>query len=194
MIDTGAGPNVIKHKILHSETAINRFDNLFLTGITNGRIETLGSVEVLVNGYPVKLYVVPDDFPIPQEGHLGAAFLRGASTINFEQNLLEWRGNKYSFVSSETLVIPARSKIVCYLRVRNDFVTKFGYVPPLSVCEGILIGNAVVTNIDGKAYVQAINTTEESVEILVPYVELQEIESLSTRGPVNPKKKQIATP
>ncbi|KYN50138.1 hypothetical protein ALC62_00166 [Cyphomyrmex costatus] len=132
MIDTGASPNVLKHRNLNPEIRINRDDTLFLIGITNGKIDTLGSVELLISGHPVKFYIVPDDFPILQEGLLESAFLRGVSTISLENNLLEWRGNRFSFVTSESLTIPARSRIVSYLRVKNTHL-RYGYVPPLSV-------------------------------------------------------------
>ncbi|KYN08238.1 hypothetical protein ALC62_00779 [Cyphomyrmex costatus] len=166
---------------------------LFLTGITNGKLSTLGSVELLISGYPVKFYIVPDDFPIPQEGLLGSAFLRGVSTIHLENNFLEWRGNGFSFVTGESLTIPARSRIVSYLRVKNTHL-RYGYVPPLSVCKGILIGNAVVSNHRGKAYIQIINTTEEDKNILVPYVQLQEIESFSRKGPRSLKGEILPNP
>jgi transposase InsO family protein len=186
MIDTGAAPNVIKKRSLHSDVFINHDDPLLLSGITSGRVETLGSVEILIMGYPVTLYVVPDNFPIAQEGILGSDFLRDASNINLVERHLEWHGSKIPFSSRETMVVPARSQSTFYLRINNPHI-KVGYVPRLHVCDGVYLGDAVVTNRDGKAYVRVINTGEEDRELIVPSIELQEIDLVSTICPESDK-------
>jgi len=183
MVDTGAAPNVIKKRSLHPEAVIKRDDTLFLSGITNGRVETLGSVEIFVMGHPVTLHVVPDNFPIAQEGILGSDFLRDASTINLSERYVEWQGTKIPFSSRETIVIPARSQAAFYLKVNNPQI-KIGYVPRLRVCEGVFLGEAVVANREGKAYVHVINSNNEDRELTVPEIDLQEIEQISDNGPL----------
>jgi len=183
MIDTGAAPNVIKKRSLHPEIIIKRDDTLFLSGITNGRVETLGSIEISVMGHPVTLHVVPDNFPIAQEGILGSDFLRDASTINLSKHYVEWQGTKIPFSSRETIVVPARSQAAFYLRIKNPQI-KIGYVPRLRVGEGVFLGDAIVTNRDGKAYVHVINSNNEDRELIVPVVDLQEIEQISDNGPL----------
>lgn len=66
MIDTGAAPNVIKEKGLHPETVISHDDPLYLSGITSGRVKTLGLVKIHIMGHPVALHVVPNNFSIAQ--------------------------------------------------------------------------------------------------------------------------------
>jgi len=183
MIDTGAAPNVIKKRSLHPEIIIKRDDTLFLSGITNGRVETLGSIEISVMGHPVTLHVVPDNFPIAQEGILGSDFLRDASTINLSKHYVEWQGTKIPFSSRETIVVPARSQAAFYLRIKNPQI-KIGYVPRLRVCEGVFLGEAIVTNREGKAYVHVINSNDEDRELTVPVIDLQEIEQISDNGPL----------
>jgi len=183
MVDTGAAPNVIKKRSLHPETVIKRGDTLFLSGITNGRVETLGSIEISVMGHPVTLHVVPDNFPIAQEGILGSDFLRDASTINLSERYIEWQGTKIPFSTRETIVIPARLQAAFYLRVNNPRV-KIGYVPRLRVCEGVFLGEAIVTNREGKAYVRVINSNDKDKELTVPVIDLQEIERTSDNGPL----------
>lgn len=119
MIDTGAAPNVIKQRALNPETIIDNDDPLLLSGITSGRVETLGSVEIHVHGYPVTFHVVPDDFPIAQEGILGGDFLCGNSKINLVENILEWKGNKYTFTPGEVISVPARSRSTFYPQVKG---------------------------------------------------------------------------
>jgi len=183
MIDTGAVPNVVKQRSIHPETPIVRNEPLFLSGITSGRVETLGTIEVQIMGYPVSLHVVPDYFPIAQEGILGSDFLRDATNINLLEKYIEWQGTKIPFSSRETVVIPARSQSTFYVRIKNPQI-KIGYVPRLSVCEGVYLGDAVVMNRGGKAYMRVVNTNEIDRELVVPTVELQEIEQISSNGPI----------
>jgi len=184
MIDTGAAPNVIKQRSIHPSTPIARDDPLYLSGITSGRVETLGTIEIQMMGHPVSLHVVPDCFPIAQEGILGSDFLRDASNINLSEKYVEWQGTKIPFSSRETVVIPARAQSTFYIKVKNPQV-EVGYVPRLSVCEGVYLGDAVVTNRGGRAYIRVVNTSDTDRELIVPTVELQEIESFSLNGPTN---------
>lgn len=111
MIDTGAAPNVVKKRSLHPHTPIAYGELLYLSGITSGRVETLGSVEIEFMGHPVALYVVPDNFPIVQEEILGSDFLRDATNINLQEQCLEWQGVRIPFSTRETMVVPARSQV-----------------------------------------------------------------------------------
>lgn len=109
MIDTGAAPNVIKKRSLHPDVEIKQDNPLYLSGISSGKVETLGSIEILVLGHSVSLHIVPDNFPIAQEGILGSDFLRDASNINLSEKYVEWHRNRLPFASQETIVTPARS-------------------------------------------------------------------------------------
>lgn len=184
MIDTGAAPNVIKQRSLHPDVSINHDDPLYLSGISSGKVETLGSIEVSILGYPVSLYIVPNNFPIAQEGILGSDFLRDATNINLSEKYVEWRGIKIPFASRETIVAPARSQSTFYINVSNPQI-EVGYVPKLNVCEGVYLGDAIVTNRQGKAYIRVINTSDTDRELIIPTIELQEIEQASPRGPLN---------
>lgn len=82
MIDTGAAPNVIKENFVGNKRKINQCEILYLNGITPEKIKTLGSIEIELLGYPVTLHVVPNEFPIVQEGILGSDFLQDASKID----------------------------------------------------------------------------------------------------------------
>lgn len=187
MIDTGAAPNVIKKRSLHPDVEIKHDNPLYLSGISSGKVETLGSIEIQVLGHSVSLHVVPDNFPIAQEGILGSDFLRDATNINLSEKYVEWHRNRLPFASRETIVAPARSQTTFYLRVNNTQID-VGYVPRLDVCEGVYLGDAVVTNRQGKAYVRVINTSDIDREIVVPTINLQEIDQISSRGPVDNKE------
>lgn len=51
------------------------------------------------------------------------------------------------------------------------------------MCDGVYLGDAVVTNRDGKVYIRVINTSELDRELIVPSIELQEIENISNSYP-----------
>lgn len=175
MVDTGAAPNIVKLRSIHP---VSRDDPLYLSGITTGRVETLGSIRASYMGYPIILHIVPDNFPIAQEGILGSDFLRDASSINLIERFVEWQGIKIPFCTRETVVIPARSHATFFLRVSNPEIN-IGYVPRLRVCDDVYLGDAVVTNREGKAYIRAVNTSDFDRELIVLTINLQSIECLS---------------
>lgn len=181
MIDTGASINVIKKRNIESGVPI-RDASMHISGITNGRITTLGLIEAKAMDSPIYFYIVPNNFPIAQEGILGAEFLRDASNMNFTESYVEWKGNKIPFTEKETIILPARSQSNLYVRLINSRV-KVGYVPQIALGDGIFLGDAIATNRNGKAYIRAINTTEEDKEIIVPQVTLQEVEKIAEHGP-----------
>jgi hypothetical protein len=83
MIDTGASANIIKSRSILAVTSINAQDTILLSGITPEKLKTLGTIVAQIHGYPVTLHVIPDNFPIPQDGILGSEFLRGADFLDF---------------------------------------------------------------------------------------------------------------
>jgi len=68
MIDTGAAVSVIKEQSIHEKTLRNRNDVIILSGITNEKIKTLGTIRMHLYNFPTTLHIVPDNFPISQEG------------------------------------------------------------------------------------------------------------------------------
>lgn len=177
MIDTGAAPNLIKRRSVRSEVIV-RDENVYLSGITKERIKTLGTIKISYMGYPIELQVVPDNFPITQEGILGSDFLEDVSVIDLENKAVRWQGVQIPFSQRDTVVIPARSRTTFFVKVKNPSV-QVGYIPRLRACKGIYLGNAAVENRDGRAYLQAINTNDIDHELVVPTLELQEIEQIS---------------
>jgi len=96
MIDTGAEPNLIKTRNVHPDTQILSEDKLHIVGVTDGFVESLGSIQVSLMEHPLRMDVVPDNFPILQEGILGTDFLKdNASTlIQYDaQAFIKWHNN-----------------------------------------------------------------------------------------------------
>lgn len=180
MIDTGAAPNIIKKRNLESETRINGNDTLLLSGITEGYVSTIGTAEISYMGNPIALHVVHDQFPISQEGILGSDFLQGAESLNFNHRTLKWQGIEIPFARNDYITIPARSRSVCPLRVSNRDARE-GYIPRIEIGKGLYLGEALITNRNGTAYVGIVNVTENEVSIPVPTVEIGEFDE--TRSP-----------
>lgn len=186
MVDTGAAPNLIKQNRVNSGTKIDTRTTLRLTGITDGEVRTLGKIQANVHGRVINFHVIGEDFPIPQDGILGADFLSGAGKINFVSQVVEWHDCSFSFTEREMTRIPARSRAVSYIRVANSEIPE-GYVPRLHIHDGVYLGDAIVSNRDGKAYLCAINSTLADVEFPVPTVELEQVNvssnSRKSQGP-----------
>jgi len=175
MVDTGASVNIIKMQCVHPDTPLDTRDIIALSGITTEKIKTRGSITAYIYGHPIILHVVPNGFPIPQDGILGAEFLKHATCIELTSKYISWQGIDIPFAEKETVIIPARSRAPFYVKIKNPYI-KEGYVPQLKACDGIYLGNAVVTNRHGRGYMYAINSTERDQTLCVPDIELQEIE------------------
>jgi len=174
-VDTGAAPNLIKRSKLESHVKIDETFTLLLSGITDGQVKTMGSVCTKLAGRPITLHVVDSCFPISQDGILGSEFLQGAGKINFVTQTVEWHDTSFPFTRRETIRIPARSSTCVHVRVVNTQV-RTGYVPRLTVDHGVYLGDAVVTNSNGKAYLRAFNTSSKDAEFQIPLIEIEEVE------------------
>ncbi|KAL6417715.1 hypothetical protein ACFW04_012557 [Cataglyphis niger] len=176
MVDTGAAPNLVKQCRIDPKIHINPDSKIILSGITDGQIETLGTIDIEYLGFGIRLHVVNNKFPISQDGILGSEFLRDASCINFSENCVIWQGLRVPFdYGQENITIPARTRTVIPLRVSNPDINE-GYIPRIHVHEDVYLGDAVVTNRDGIAYAGIINSSEKARTIAIPTVELLEVE------------------
>jgi hypothetical protein len=138
MIDTGAAPSIVKLKNIQTHTYLNTEDILTLSGITTEKIRTLGSIEVLLHGYPLTLNVVNNNFPMPQSGILGSDFIRYCSKIDFDQKFILWQGIQIPFTDEQSAIIPPRSEVTLNLKVINPEI-KTGYIPRLTACDGVFV-------------------------------------------------------
>lgn len=178
MIDTGAAINLVKMESLCPNTLINYKDRVRISGISHEKITTRGSTNIKILGYDVKAQAVPNDFPIEEGGILGLPFLKGNSKIDLIDSVLEWKGYNFPFIN-EPVIVPPRSVKTLPIRIQNTKLSQ-GYIPRLAIGKGIYAGEAAVTNNNGLAYIKVYNTTEDPCEIMIPTMELQEIDSNCT--------------
>ena len=153
MLDTGSGPNLIKEKFLSNNNTVNHNKLLQLSGINEYPVYTLGEVSLSLFGKPIIFNVVSDDLPIPQAGLLGNDFFQQTSSnIDYATGHLNVSGISTPFLSPETITAFPRSESLFYIRVENPEI-KIGYLPKLKIAHGIYLGDCIVENNSGKAYV-----------------------------------------
>ena len=74
MTDTGAAQNLIKQRVLNPVVPINSKNVIKLTGINDLQLYTLGEVKINIFGYPTIFNIIPNEFPVEEDGVLGSEF------------------------------------------------------------------------------------------------------------------------
>ena len=100
---------------------------------------------------------------------------RHQAKINAANKRLEVGWIVIPFEKDEQFVIPPHARQVRYARVRNT-EDEIGFVPLQDLGTGLLFGNFVAENKDGKAYALYYNTGDEPVALLPPLIELEPCE------------------
>ena len=182
MIDTGSDINLTKKNSLYEKVPIDNEIVFELSGITKGRTRTLGVVKIRIFGIDTLFHVVPDDFPIRQDGILGTEFFKNhRATIDYPRASLVVNGTSYYFHNDETIIIPARTRKQIFIRIANPKM-KSGYIPKLNAGPQVYLGNAVVSNRRGVAYLYAINSSDEDIELAIPTVKLYPYEEANNNN------------
>lgn len=174
LVDTGSEISVLKKSALQSGSNVNSHSILELTGINKLVVNAREQIRLLLNEIEGDMHIVPDDFPIPYDGILGAEFLkRYKATLCFNHDNLIINGQEIALINSprKKIMLPARSKSLIELDVANPSQGE-GYVELLDAGQGIFIGNALVSNRDGKCRLFATNSTVDDIMLSVPPVHL----------------------
>ena len=74
-------------------------------------------------------------------------------------------------------MIPARTISDFYVRIKNS-EQKQGFIPRLHLCNGVYLGNAIVSNNNNKAYMKIFNTNTQPQKLTIPTVELIDFEEI----------------
>ena len=176
MIDTGAARNLIEQKVLNPETPIDSKNVLKLTGINDLPLYTLEQVKINIFGYPTIFIIIPNEIPVEEDGVLGSEFFQDKNVnIIYTWKYLEIENHCYPYKSTNTLTIPDRTVTTFYIQIKNTEKSE-GYVPRLDIQDGIYVGDAVVKNHKGKAYLKFAITNEMPITLSVPIVNLEDFE------------------
>ena len=146
-------------------------------GVTQGEHKTKGSIIICVNGIPCNFHVVGNDINIEVDGIIGCDILQNLEgKIDMTAGYVELNRQKIPFKKNETVTISGKSRQVIYVNVKNQHGQKFGILPKLQLHPKLHCSDALVNNINGRAYVMVINTDNDPIEIEVPSVELERME------------------
>ena len=114
--------------------------------------------------------------PVEEDGVLGSEFFQDNSVnINYTSKCLEIENQCYRFKFTNTFTIPGRTVTTFYVNIKNTEKSEV-YVPQLHIQDGVYVGDAVVKNHKGKAYLKFANTNGISITLLVPIVNLEDFE------------------
>lgn len=176
MIDSGSGVNLIKQHLLNANVIINNENTLSLQDISSKPVPTLGFVTILLLNRPTNFYVIPDTVSFPQDGILGNVFLKERmAKIDYKNKLLHYDDSSIPFIETILIHIKKRSVTPFFVHVANS-EKQYGYIPRCMPFEKVYFGDAIVKNINGKAYLPIFNTSESEYDIEVPTVELQDFD------------------
>lgn len=159
-----------------------------LIGITTDTLTTVGSTELTFFENPIKFQVIAEELPLPVTGILGVDFLKKESAeISFHHNALITASRPISpirFINHEVktpkttnFILSARTRTPICIELKDTNLTT-GYIQRIQAPEHVFIGNAAVTNRNGKCFIMAINASEEDVELEIPPQELEPFDIL----------------
>lgn len=183
VVDSGSEINLIKENCLLPNNNINYSDQLSLQGIDHKPTSTLGSLTISLVGQKTKFHVLPSDASFIQDGILGTEFLiQHRAKINFEENNIQCSNFNIPFnATSQIIPIEPRTVSPFYVVVANPEV-KQGYIPRMDYAKGIIIGDALISNDQGKAFLPLFNTTDEKFELPITAVTLQDYNTIDDPG------------
>ena len=122
--------------------------------------------------------IIPNEVPIEHDGILGTEFFRNNNAkINYAEKQLEINDKIYTFEMQETILVPARTISDFYVRIKNS-EEKQGFIPQLHLCNGVYLGNAIVSTNKNKAYMKIFNKNTQPQKLTVPTVELIDFEEV----------------
>ena len=98
MIDSGSQGNAIRINVLPPSVRINYHDKIWIKGISNEHLITIGTVSLKIFNQRIVFHVIQDELQIPYDGILGAEFLNTNKTImDFNNKNLYLNGNTIPF-------------------------------------------------------------------------------------------------
>ena len=98
MIDSGSQGNVIRINVLPPSVRINYHDKIWIKGISNEHLITIGTVSLKIINQRIVFHVIQDELQIPYDGILGVEFLNiNKAIMDFNNKNLYLNGNTIPF-------------------------------------------------------------------------------------------------
>jgi len=184
MIDSGSAINMIKSRSLRN-TPIDLNNKLILRSITKIPVETQGAVIFAIAGKVTKFHVVQVEVPIPSDGILGSEFLKiNNAILNYDKGSLIIGNMSIPFYNKNEIIVSARTVLPVSFNITNPEKTE-GYIPHCELVKGLYLGEALVTNSQGKGHLKVYNVTERDYTIIVKTMHLTDYYSTNLIDSVN---------
>ncbi|KYN30081.1 hypothetical protein ALC57_00458, partial [Trachymyrmex cornetzi] len=91
----------------------------------------------------------------------------------------------------KTIIASPRLESLFCVRVENPEIIR--YIPRIKIAHGIYLGDTIVENVSGKAYLNVISTLDEEVEVQVPTMRLKPLDELFDNKLENPETQEGRT-
>lgn len=177
LIDTGCALNLIKEKHVRKGTNINSEKRYSLVGIGNGMVKTLGEVILEFDGRKTEFQLVPNEFPVENDGIIGVNFLESEQAqLIFRRNgsgEMRIDSSSFPFLRNTTISLPPRSRKIIEIPVNTSNLAE-GILPRIDVGPDVYLGEALVKPVGGYVRVCAINSSSEAVTATFPIPDLEE--------------------
>lgn len=176
LIDSQADISVIKESSIHKLTSVNENEQIYIKGITDQLITSLGTTYVKIKfgeeWIVHKVHVVPDSFEIPVNGILGKDFLKLFNcsidyasmtlTINTSDGFVVI--NIFEGPDKNSLVIPPRAEVIRHFKVSSkSSKTEDQVINPTEIAPGVLIARSIFN--PNTPFLRVINTTNKPVTV-----------------------------
>lgn len=102
MLDTGAEPSLLKVSKKPHSIGVNVREILELTGITESSIRTFGKIELKFKDLILDFHLVPDSFPIKEDGLLGSKVFREfGARIDYESSIFKLNNHEIPLIKKQ---------------------------------------------------------------------------------------------
>lgn len=157
-------------------------DKVEIQGITEEKQSTLGTAYLHFDTRIHEFHVVPDRFPLKEQGIIGSTFLRQENAkIDFQARMVTITNNQsFPLEFSTRTTLPSRSICPVEIQTRQHNVEN-AFMDRLELEDGVsLIESIVKTNQSGKTYTYVTNTTEKEINLEIPIVDVEPVDIVPT--------------
>lgn len=178
MLDTGADINIIKANALNRDTLVYIDEKVEIQGITEEKQQTLGTTYLHSNTGIHEFHVVPDRFPLKEQGIIGSMFLRQENAkIDFETRTVTISNNQsFPLESSNRVTLPSRT--ICPVAIHtNQRNVENALINRQELEHGIFLVDSIVkVNHTGETYTYVTNATEKEVNLEIPAIDVEPVD------------------
>lgn len=172
MIDSQADISVIRESSVHNAITLNSSEKIFIKGITDQVITSLGTAYVEFKFGSLwlshKVHIVPESFEIPVSGILGKDFLKAFEcNIDYSTMTLTVNTQDASIIvnifegpDKDSLVIPPRCEVIRHFKVSEKIsLNEDQVLNPTEVAPGVVIARSIFN--PNNPFLRVINTTDK---------------------------------